>query len=847
MNTQTEITEAGYAAIAAAQAYKRPLNVTAFKAGSGYGFKPSPQMVDIQGELVYEGKIRNIELLSANTIKLTVNIPAGVPATGVRNIGEIGLYLETGELFALGVSDILIPKNGAWSLDHDFVISYTRLGDCINLTVSDTVGLPGATMSTLPDSEESPGNAWVILDGQRNGVEGQNSSSPIMAVKYGMGGQSWAWGFQGFGCVFTGTPVVVAADQSSIEMEPTVNGFWCNDKEELIVATAIEAKRMVFNQQSRTFTSLDGAFTILNNDTVIRIWRQNTNENALPLRKGIPTHYALHAGLDTHTQGQSEKASGMLKVKSFEIMTDGTQRVFPLGFSTNSVVQVLVAQHGVAFDPDEYNADANLVFQVPPAAGIIQGWAFFYIPSAGHESVLMEYLFETDGTQDQFSIGTVPGDYDHIIGTVNGRFLSRSEMTLMGNTVKLNFSPRGTLSFVTIHEREKQGYRTNMYRQSWRSDGVQRTFQSVIPISNRQQTILLVGNHYQTKAVYNVNGQNVDISYVPAEGLNVELLIFDSQEAEVGANKMTGINTGPQWRDPAGWMTEPCYLDLFQHDQQSYNEQRDFYLPTGIRVPNSKYLWVFLDGVYQQPTQWEMNDDKASIRLQQGTHDSQKVTMLLFIPMEGLGYSTDFHVVAIPMARISHGQVDLGMTPMSNLDRGIFAFAGGILQDKESFQVSGPLLQWKESPMYADHQIMVIQHLQTDNWTSEPLRHTYDPMGRTKFPVLNVTRKSNVLPFVGGVAQYTDQFLINDQQLALTEVPPLDTALDVAQIYTGLPRTRLMSRSEVEDEYLRRAGGDLTGTIFSHSDPSIPEGLVNKGYVDKLIARLRAELIGANQ
>jgi hypothetical protein len=99
-----QLTNAG-AALLDAQA--GPITLSTFKLGSASGYIPSPTDTDIHGTLIYTGGISPYVVINANIVRYSCYLDYDL---GPFQFGELGLFTDTGVLFALAVNDVLIDK-----------------------------------------------------------------------------------------------------------------------------------------------------------------------------------------------------------------------------------------------------------------------------------------------------------------------------------------------------------------------------------------------------------------------------------------------------------------------------------------------------------------------------------------------------------------------------------------------------------------------------------------------------------------------------------------------------------------------------------------------------------------
>lgn len=118
MNIQ--ITDAGVAALTAGTG---PIVLNLFKLGSDYGFTPSSTDTDIHGTLIYSGVPSAPIAVNGNLIKYSMLLDYNL---GPFDFGNLGLFMTTGDLFAIGASSELI---------HKLILSSNDVGNTIRLDV----------------------------------------------------------------------------------------------------------------------------------------------------------------------------------------------------------------------------------------------------------------------------------------------------------------------------------------------------------------------------------------------------------------------------------------------------------------------------------------------------------------------------------------------------------------------------------------------------------------------------------------------------------------------------------------------------------------------------------------
>ena len=74
------------------------VEITSFRVGSSFGYRPERTQTALRGNTLYQGTVSAIRQHSADTKAVIIEIPT---SAGPWDFGEIGLYLKTGELYAV--------------------------------------------------------------------------------------------------------------------------------------------------------------------------------------------------------------------------------------------------------------------------------------------------------------------------------------------------------------------------------------------------------------------------------------------------------------------------------------------------------------------------------------------------------------------------------------------------------------------------------------------------------------------------------------------------------------------------------------------------------------------------
>lgn len=82
------------------------VNITTIKLGDAI-FTPDVSMTDLQGTLLHTASVNSFSVINANNIQYEVVLDESI---GDFTFNEIGLFLDSGELFAIGVTSVPIFK-----------------------------------------------------------------------------------------------------------------------------------------------------------------------------------------------------------------------------------------------------------------------------------------------------------------------------------------------------------------------------------------------------------------------------------------------------------------------------------------------------------------------------------------------------------------------------------------------------------------------------------------------------------------------------------------------------------------------------------------------------------------
>ena len=218
MNKDTQITTKGLEAIANADFGGFKLTIDKFRITS-YTYAVNENLLEtLKGVSIFNGSVSSVEVLNDSSVQYECVVPRSVPTTGSSvEIGEIGIYLDTGELFAVGkiVPALIKDRETAFSLT--IIIAAAKLCGVINVNVTDKTSLSRTTTNRLINPKDAVSNTVIVSDASTI----DNETTATIALK--LGNNINEWSFVGFHKV--ASTKVEQVSPNGFLLEPNSNGF----------------------------------------------------------------------------------------------------------------------------------------------------------------------------------------------------------------------------------------------------------------------------------------------------------------------------------------------------------------------------------------------------------------------------------------------------------------------------------------------------------------------------------------------------------------------------------------------------------------------------------------------
>lgn len=548
--------------------YIRPRS---FTVGDYQGTEPSTVPGNVLGNAFYSGTIHYVEVLSQNTARFTLVVPATANTNPIE-LTEAVVRLDDGTPLGRVRFTEPVTKNPGRGAQIQFLLHLTQANaHVIDVTLSEFGSVPAVPgIDTLPPAVTAITNAVVVLDLQENP---NGDYSPELAYRFGNGGS--VWGFSGYGRLFSGNAGSDVTDGNQFKIQSVVDDFDLQDGDTFIIsisagAGAGETRRFMLNG-SDEFVAVNAGFTDMDSSSAIHIWKQLASASAgsgLPSRDGVGADWQLVAGPQngspqwvpnsggrSRTRGNLYHPPGKLNFQAITITPTESQKTFflfnedPLtagvdesqmrlySFRRNNNYATIalggVTQHRSAFEltnnkiefaenvPLEAEIDARL-YELQPHPGT-------YI-----EVVSRQYI--GDGSTRIFDL---PADVENIFYTkvyVERILTVTSSYSIDSVNRKIVFSEPpaiGALFEVNCFvQQEVAGYSTQVFTTALTISDLNNIIMLPVVPQSKDHVFVSESGAHVFKSEYAVVGNKLvmNVDFVP--GRDIEILIFHNVRAE---------------------------------------------------------------------------------------------------------------------------------------------------------------------------------------------------------------------------------------------------------------------------------------------------------------------------
>lgn len=574
------ITSAGHAAIISASTGGFLLSITEFAVGDGQGFTPMASMTTLHGTELYRGTITNVQAIATDTIQYVCEVPDSVPAPGTTiDISEIGIYTDTGILFAIGeIQPYHIKQNGVIFR----IIPTVNLSNCtdvLEVNINTHMSLPYVPrLTALPSPHGNVENAVLVGDAYRNDPHTDPEYSSTIAVKYGGSKEITEWGFIGYTRVLRREqPTVLAPDRFSV----STPGAWFYNNEIVLVqvvsgASVGQTRRFRYNTSTDEFTQVSATTTppdMFYNFTDadrINVWRNIPD--AFPSLTGIPDGFTLQVGDGTPMWGSP---GGSMPLSSFSMFGtieifrftgDGITKVFTLPH--NNICSSIVTVAGSVQEQSAYVTLGNeLIFMAPPCVG--EHECVLFIPTApvsgGVQTTLHRETYITSTAPDPVTgagyntantdliLANGPATADELLVFHAHTYRDHDDwtydpatktITWMDSTGTIPTAPVDGVTEVYWFDFVPTVDSVTFLRKfGYISDGIQQNYRVPVPITADNIMVFTQGAYYESGSMGIIGTDTVQLQgVIPKAGRPIEIVVFE--------NTLPHVATGLQRDDP---------------------------------------------------------------------------------------------------------------------------------------------------------------------------------------------------------------------------------------------------------------------------------------------------------
>lgn len=846
------VTNVGLQAIANADAGGFLINLDNFKLSYHDNITLSVEDEALAGVPLYEARVATVESVSSAVIRVTLSLPQHFPTTGSIILNEFGLYLESGELFAHGAFESPFEKTPDFGFDIYVYVTAARLGDVINITEGTTCAIASTPhVRTLLPPVDSQKNAVAVLD-QYTTDDDRTTAS--LAIKYGPGGLDW--GFVGYARQYRGNPdAVVSTSEFNLNIEENA-GFWLNNDEVVIVQVITgkgkgESRRVRYTKPSK-FTVLEKPFSELDTQSLITIWREA--RQALPSRySNIPETYVLGIGVNSWARQQTEVSQGALKPYRFTTLGNGTDFVdipavtaFNLSNLDNNS-NFIIFKNGLLLRSSEYSIlyDINLKPYRIQFNSTITGSdsldVVIFSRYSWESSAVYMYEGEyTANNEDKFALPIIPDSKDNVLVFLDG--VLTTDFTFNSSYIELNTPFTGKVAVVPFANYIDEGITAYIKRTTTISAANQTEFPVIgANIAYKRDTLVTVNGKYIEKEKYDlVNGNTIVFS----EGLLfndiVNIVSFEALLSEPLTLSVSGKDTGPVWVDPAGFDGTPNKINVgVIQDLTSGASSQVISIPAYMTNGQEHQVLVFIGSCLQDSSQYtiqEAGSNGANLTLISTYQSGLPIDIYYFYESISTGMSLEGS--SFVFNNYSSGttvNLLLGPDQLSGgrtaIPESIMVFLDGTYQHRSTYTIyetgtprlvfNEPVTGYKRLTIY-----MIGEKVQTGyrtEFAGVPWilsnANNYD----TTFQFESIANK-NHLAFIGAVHQTHDEYYLQDStvngkttsfvKFNSTANIPIGKQLYIWAFKSGLPKTRLILRSEFE-EYCNSLAAQIGSSNYS--------------------------------
>lgn len=806
------VTDAGLSAMKSAENGGFRLNMTSFAVTEATNVELDIMDVTLEGTPVYRADIQLIEDVGPSTVRVTCVLPNGLPESGEWAITEIGLYLDSGILFAHGTFSVPVGKTSYFGIKFHVYVSAARLGECLNITISKEGSLPStAAVRTLLDPRESHANAVSVLD---QNINDDDTSSGSIAIKYGQSGIRW--GFIGYSKLFTGRPDLVTSTSEFMTPVETKHGAWINDQEILLAQVITgagegQSRKVRFTKETNVFEVLEKPFTALNTDSQIAVWRHSSV--SLPKRTAdIPEYCVLGVGINTWeaVPEVTNPANSSLIPKRVSLSFPGTTLSSAnLGttISADSLETAAVFVNAKILNKSAFSLNTTTLNFFNPIEDVtsIEIVVFERVLGLGGSVYSYEATYDAEN-RSEFPLPLIPDLKDYVLVFLDKELVAPSRYELNTSNIRFSTPVTGKVVLLPFVNYLETGSRSSAFRHEFQGVAGKETYTVISEFVAKKNVWVFIDGEYLEQEKFSVSRNDINIKDLTPDNSVVVFNFTQGFDQLTNAQVVSGIDTGPVWVDPAGVVMQPNKIVPKQVYYVSNGSDTVYSMES-----NADKALVFAGGAFQDPSTIVVSAEDRTVTLPSPIPSGLSINVISFETKRDLqgsevrcwrqSFTTEPGNLVYNL-----GPAEPDKTPLVSI-----LYIGGAF-------IHSPVYTWENGKLTLTEQVPGGRSAEIWHFSTFPKigactqitfgSNVFDPSktdyvhGRyDAIDVMSEEHIDNTLLFANTVYQPLSQYSINTASDYVFKIP---TGPDVRGIvastvvfHTGRSKTRLVLRSEL--------------------------------------------------
>ena len=550
-----QLTAAGLQAIQNADAGGILVNPVFFALGDFAGETTEVQDA-LQGGTVHSGKISYVEVLNANTVRFTMDIPHDVGDYAGKPIYEVLISSDNGTALAYGTLSKPHVKFKDRGLRLDILLhsSVTEL-TTLNVTLSEFGSIPSVpSVNNLPNPVLAQNNAVSVLDLI---TTSDGKTAPGLACRHGDGGSKW--GFYGHDRIFEGIlGAGNAVSPDELEKAEVIGEYDLQDDAIIVIQIisgtgAGEVRK--FRVSGTSLLAETSGFTDIDDNSVIAMWQiivsgSGGNSGSCPwppegdnipedwiLKRGTTCPYWSPAGSKSPSNTRLYKRPTRLVMSNVSVATDSSKLSYPLGdLYPENGNYVSMSMSGIENHKQGFEVLDNIIeiAETLPNQIMLDLRIFTREPSSGTKLVVKSKHYVGDGTTVEFELTSEPKNAIYVWAYVSHIKQGLVSYVIEGKMLKFTEAPPAGLSIelnVFSHE-EVEGYSTDISSVQYKTTDLTNILELPFEPQDKELVFISEQGYHVDKTKYSIVGNKVLFSGAIDKHRSMEVIIFNNIQSQ---------------------------------------------------------------------------------------------------------------------------------------------------------------------------------------------------------------------------------------------------------------------------------------------------------------------------